>query len=82
MKLIECVETNDIAMLNEWLRSPVAEIQVYAIDGFSQLRKQGYKLSEEQRRLIKFIKKKKGNINTCSGCLFSSKTISSVTRRL
>jgi hypothetical protein len=80
IQLDRLVRNKDIKTLDEWLCSPVAEIQVYAIDGFHQLHKSGYKLNITQLRLISLIKKKKGMINTCSGCMHWSQTISEETK--
>jgi hypothetical protein len=64
-------------VLTNWLKSPNVEKQVYAIDGFYQLKQNGYKQTGEQQKLIDVIKKKKGQINTCSGCFYESSWIDS-----
>ena len=64
------IEFKDIEKLEEWLTSPIAEIQVYAVEGFYILKQKGYKLTSKQLSLIKLIKSKKGGIQTCHGCIY------------
>lgn len=58
----------DTNSLFTWLFAPIVELQVYAVEGFYLLEKKGVKLTEEQKQMILFIKKKKGNVRTCNGC--------------
>lgn len=74
------VVNKNIKMLTKWLKSTNAERQVYGIDGLYQLKKKGYKLTAEQLRLINIIKNKKGNLNICRGCIYSSDKISSIVK--
>jgi hypothetical protein len=76
------VENKDVQLLTRWLRSTNAEKQVYGVDGLYQLKKKGYKLTAEQLRLIDIIKNKKGNLNICRGCIYSSAKISSIVRSI
>lgn len=74
------VANKDIQLLTKWLKSANTERQVYGIDGLYQLKKKGYKLTEEQLRLINIIKNKKGSLNTCHGCIYSSDKISNIVK--
>ncbi|RTQ49777.1 hypothetical protein EJV47_13290 [Hymenobacter gummosus] len=77
----ELVARRDTAtLLRDWLRSATAEKQVYGVEGFYQLRQQGLRLTPGQLRLILFIKRKRGRINTCSGCSYGSDEMSTATR--
>ena len=74
------VENKNIQLLTKWLKSTNTERQVYGIDGLYQLKKKGYELTTEQVRLINIIKKKKGNLNICRGCIYSSDKISNIVK--
>ncbi|GAB2819329.1 hypothetical protein [Ferruginibacter profundus] len=74
------VENKNVQLLTKWLKSTNTERQVYGIDGLYQLKKKGYQLTAEQARLITIIKNKKGNLNICRGCIYSSDKISSIVK--
>jgi hypothetical protein len=76
------VKNKNIQQLTMWLKSTNTEKQVYGIDGLFQLKKKGYKLTEEQIRLIKIIKNKKGSLNICNGCIYSSDNISNIVKNI
>lgn len=78
-KLNRYVQKKRLAKLRRWLRSPLAELQIYALNGFHQLYKAGYKLRDDERRIIDFVKSKKGDVNICVGCIYGSQKISEVT---
>ncbi|HXB41624.1 MAG TPA: hypothetical protein VNZ49_13875 [Bacteroidia bacterium] len=67
--------------LSKWLQSAVTEKQLYAIEGFKELEKGGYVLSSLQKKLIDFIKTKKGNYQDCNGCIYSSTAISDLFKK-
>lgn len=77
-KLDSLLLDKDIKTISSWLKSPNTEKQIYAIQGLKVLEKNGYNLTPEEMRLIKIIKQKKGVVNTCAGCLYSSDTIKNV----
>ena len=74
------VENKNIQLLTKWLKSTNTERQVYGIDGLYQLKKKGYKLTAEQLRLINIIKNKKGSLNICRGCIYSTDKISNIVK--
>jgi len=76
LKMNKLVETKNINELDGWLRSPVTELQVYAVEGFYQLSQHGFKVNPARQKLIAIIKSKKGTIRTCRGCVYSSRSIS------
>jgi hypothetical protein len=80
IQLNSFVTNMDTTSLKVWLGSTNTEKQVYAVDGFFQLKKKGLKLTDYEIRLINFIKSKKGDIQTCSGCLYSNETIIEMTK--
>ena len=61
-----------------WLRSPVTEDQLYAVEGLTELEKRGYKLKPQTKKVIDFIKTKKGKAKTCNGCIYSDREISEI----
>lgn len=63
------VKERNMKVLNSWLRSPNAEKQVYAIDGLLQLKRKGVKLTKDMLQLMEIIKRKKGYIQICIGCI-------------
>ncbi len=75
------VSLNDRSGLLQWLQSPNAEKQVYAVDGFYQLTLKGIKLTEDELRMIAFVKAKKGRVAVCSGCIHTTDDIGKVTRK-
>ncbi len=81
IRLNKLIESKNIKKLDKWLSSPTAEIQVYAVDGFFQLKEKGYTLTPKELQLINIIKNKKGEIRACSGCIFSSWEITETTEK-
>ena len=76
--LEDMVAKHDVQGLNKWLGSPTAELQLYAFEGLLRMRADGYMLTPFQERCIKTIRKKKGAVSTCSGCIVSKSQIASV----
>lgn len=64
----EWVVKRDTANLFKWLQSTNTERQVYAVQGFHSLHFMRVKISDEAKRLISYIIKKKGNIQYCGIC--------------
>ena len=79
-KLDYLILNKNIRELDNWLSSPITELQVYAIDGFYQLYKSGYKLTPKEMELINLVKAKKGEIRICIGCDHTSFSISIITK--
>jgi len=73
---------NDYKELNNWLVSPNAERQVYAIEGYYQLKRKGYKLTSDQKRIINAVKGKNGEVKVCRGCIYSSDRIKYIVRQI
>lgn len=81
-KLVELLREKDEKMLLAWLKSPNTEKQLYAVSGFKTLQQNGYKLTEEEKRIIEVINEKQGTVSTCGGCIFSSDTIKNVVENI
>ncbi len=77
-KLSILVAANNTKELTKWLQSPLTEKQLYGVEGFMELQKRGNKSTELQKKLIDFIKNKKGEAKTCNGCIYSNKEISRI----
>lgn len=78
-KLDDAVKLMDTALLNAWLSSTITELQVYAVDGFYQLKQKGYVPDDKTLERIALVKSKKGTINQCSGCIYMNREISEAT---
>jgi hypothetical protein len=72
------ISKKNYQILNDWLKSANTEKQVYAVDGLYQLKRKGYKLTGEQQKLISILKSKKGQLNVCRGCIYSSDSIGEI----
>ncbi|HEX2532410.1 MAG TPA: hypothetical protein VHK69_01670 [Chitinophagaceae bacterium] len=78
-KLLEdAVRRQQTELLQNWLRSPVPELQAYAVEGFHRLGKKGVAPDAETLRLIRQAKARKDLVQVCQGCLFSKASLSSV----
>lgn len=75
------VANKDTTSLLKWLQSPNSEKQVYAVNGFYELRKTGRVLTKQEEKIIAFIIHKKGNIHICSGCIYDIDDIKNVTKK-
>lgn len=71
---------NKMEILN-WLKSTNLEKQIYAIDGLTELRKEGIELTDNELSIMKFVINKKGTIFTCSGGITAQKNIKEVTSK-
>ena len=78
--LDEMVRQRDTIMLNQWLQSPLAGRQAYAVDGLYQLNKRGIWLSAQQKKRIKAIQSRDAAVNFCAGCNYSIKRLKDVTK--
>ncbi len=77
-RLDRLIKDKNIAALDKWLCSTTTEIQAYAVDGFYQLKKNGYNLTSRELQLVNLIKNKKGKIRTCSGCIYTDDLIGEI----
>jgi hypothetical protein len=77
-KLNELLTDDDIDALNNWLKSPNTEKQLYALQGLKMLKNEGYRLTGEQQHIANIVKSKKGVAMTCSGCVFYKDSIRDV----
>ncbi|MGV3610256.1 MAG: hypothetical protein ACO1N0_04875 [Fluviicola sp.] len=78
-KLVKAVEKDSLI---SWLKSPVAEIQLYAVDGILTLKKSGIKFKKSVLKLIDIVEKKEGTANSCSGCLSQNTTITALVQQM
>ncbi|MBC7865007.1 MAG: hypothetical protein IAF38_18680, partial [Bacteroidia bacterium] len=78
MKVDSAIEKKDKALFDKWIRSTSLELQCYGIEGFYILKKQGILPTEEQLKLIALIKKKKGKVSVCQGCVYGEKELSEI----
>jgi hypothetical protein len=72
------VKINDKKSLLKWLISINAEKQIYALEGYNQLKQKGTILEKNELEYIKLILLKKGTINVCDGCDIGRKEIGEV----
>ncbi len=70
VQLDSMLAISDIAAIRKWLISPIAERQLYAIEGYRALVGAGYTLTDEEERLLEIVKQKKATVETCAGCFF------------
>jgi hypothetical protein len=82
MQLNDFVTKKDQNSILKWLKSANTEKQVYAVEGILKLKESGIKLSKSDLEIIKFIINKKGTMNVCHGCMYSSKEVREVTERI
>ncbi|MGZ3865278.1 MAG: hypothetical protein ACXVC6_14790 [Bacteroidia bacterium] len=77
-EMIKLVAAKNTKELTKWLQSPVTEKQLYGVEAFNSLEGKGVALTPLQKKLIDFIKTKKGIAKTCNGCIYSDKEISTI----
>jgi len=58
----EYIKSCNIEAIDKMLCSPTTELQIFAIDALFQLKKNGYKPTDTELKLIELIKSKKGQI--------------------
>lgn len=75
-KIMALLSKNNIIEIRKWLTSPNVEKQVYAIDAIKLLERNGRKITSDEYAIIKLVKSKKGNLNTCFGCVYTFSNIS------
>ena len=74
------VQKRDRTSLMKWLQSTNTEAQIYAINGYFQLKELGLKITDEELKIIRYVMRKKGDIISCGGCMRSNEKISSAIR--
>jgi hypothetical protein len=75
--------STDTTALKTWLNSPSLEKQLYALDGLYELKEtKGFEFNKQILKAINQIEKKKGIVNTCSGCMYLSDSIGDVLERV
>jgi hypothetical protein len=72
------LQDGNVDLIRQWLRSPNAEKQLYALRGYRILVIQGYNLTDEEKRIISIVEQKKGRVSTCSGCMYMNQTFQDV----
>jgi hypothetical protein len=77
-KLTALVDAGNSKELHKWLQSPLTEKQLYAVDGFISLEKKGYAPTDLEKKLIAFIKTKKGEARVCGATEHSNKEIAKI----
>jgi hypothetical protein len=70
MQLDTLVMKKDLVSLRKWLGSSNTETQLYAVDGFHRLKKEGVLLTPMDLEMINAVLQKKGTVQTCSGCMY------------
>ncbi|MDW7693734.1 hypothetical protein R9C00_03175 [Flammeovirgaceae bacterium SG7u.111] len=66
--LEKAIVEKDTATINKWLFSPVAEKQLYAIEGILRLGNEGHSFDSATHSIIKEVSRKEGYAQTCAGC--------------
>ncbi len=72
------LQEENIDVIRQWLKSANAEKQLYAIKGYRILVHQGYNLTDEEKKIISIVERKKGMVFTCSGCMYTDETFQNV----
>ena len=78
IQIRDWVKRKDSTNLLKWLQSTITEKQVFAVQGFNSLAQMGIRINPEIKRLIEYVLKKKGTINTCGVCDANRTTIASI----
>ena len=81
-KLDSLLRVKNIQSIRLWLKSANTEKQLYALMGLKALSRNGYKLTSEDTRLIKLINQKKGMVNTCGGCIYSTEPVQDIAAQI
>ncbi|AFM04730.1 hypothetical protein Fleli_2358 [Bernardetia litoralis DSM 6794] len=82
IKMNKLVELKDSTTLIKWLKSATIEIQLYAIDGILNLKKNGLKFDTSTLELIELIENKEGEAYTCSGCTHWNRPINEIIEKI
>lgn len=68
----------NVDVVRQWLKSANAEKQLYALKGYRILVKQGYTLTNEEKRIISIVEQKTGTVSTCRGCTYMDENFQDV----
>jgi hypothetical protein len=82
VQLDSLLANNNIEGIRRWLKSPIAERQLYAIYGYRILKGAGYTLTEEEASLLKMVQQKKTTVETCGGCIFGHASFRSMVKEI
>lgn len=74
------VTYKNINEMRRWLQSSNVEKQIYALYGFYELNKKGYKPFINDRKMIESILNKKGDLNFCYSCEYIIERIEDVVK--
>lgn len=80
LQIGEFVKNRDRNSLLKWLQSTNTEKQLYAVYGFSLLKKLKIKPNAQERKIIKAVLKKKGTVRFCYACVYSKREIRSAAK--
>lgn len=69
---------NDAAAIQKWMQSTNTEKQLYGLYGMNKMINAGYKPNALEEKMMETIRKKKGTVRTCSGCIFGVQPINFV----
>ncbi|QIK61422.1 hypothetical protein G7050_16860 [Dysgonomonas sp. HDW5A] len=70
----------NINEIRRWLQSSNVEKQIYALYGFYELNKKGYKPFIDDQKMIESILKKKGDLNFCYSCEYMTERIENIVK--
>lgn len=82
VQLDSLLESCNVEGIRKWLKSPIAERQLYAIEGFRALVCAGYTLTDEEEHLLEIVKQKKATVETCGGCLFHDESFGNMVKEI
>lgn len=74
------VTYRNINEIRRWLQSSNVEKQIYALSGFYELNKKGYKPFINDRKMIESILNKKGDLNFCYSCEYMTERIEDIVK--
>lgn len=78
----QIIETENKDKLLDWLKSPVVELQLYAIEAIYKMENVGFTFSPDVYDFVKLVEKKNGYANVCSGCFYGYEQISTTVLKI
>ena len=78
----QIISTQNKDKLMAWLKSPIVELQLYAIEAIYKLEKKNVDIPQNVYDFIKIVEKKNGYVNTCNGCYYEYKSVVDVLNEL
>ncbi len=82
IQLNHALGLQDHITLLTWLQSNIPALQLYAMEGIYTLKKQGIHFDQSTFQMMELVEKKKGNVQTCSGCFGFTESISKIAKRI